>query len=213
MSRNFETKIYSAHDKFFSEYTYTRFNPDTLVGMFLTRLGIQPSVKLTKMHCTMNSPTMDYISNFEDLVDNKKDYDFITVSIDLKTNKIVGLMRFTVDPASLIWTTELKNITSKSKKRDNIVPNKDWIILVDDLCYEKNIMKIKDVIEFVKESMTLVNKFYSFLVTKYREDKVKMYVCLTIDQVTEFNQTEYRVYLRAGFDPTWRTGRMYYILN
>lgn len=190
----FEVREYKPTDKFYSEYLYSS---------FFAKLGLTSPKKITKMVCRNYGLDDEFdITNF---LENKKISDLATVC--LLNNKIVGISVYELD------------INCNLKERCF-----DTIILNTYLCYEKDIMKISDVKEFVKKSLPLVEKFYKpyYEMNKklikstpeYTNIKIfDLYIALTRDQVPEFSKQLYNMYKSVGFDDTYRYGMMFYMFT
>jgi hypothetical protein len=189
-----EVREYKPNDKFHSEYLYSS---------IFAKLGLTSASRLTKMTC--RNYGLDDEFDITDFLENKKESDLVIVC--LLNNKIVGISVYELD------------INCNLKKKCF-----DTIILNTYLCYEKSIMTIKDVKEFVKKSLPLVEKYYKPYyemnkkiiksIPEYKNIKIMdMYIVLTRDQVPEFDKQLYNMYKTIGFDDKQRHGMMFYMFT
>jgi hypothetical protein len=199
----FEIRTFKKGDKFYSEYEHNNYDKNTIMGKFWNILGRTEKFKSTKMTCALDG-NFDFYSYINEFLSNESKNDQQLITVCLMKDKIVGIMFFELD---LDCTLE-KNCF-------------DLIILNPYLCFEKKILHSEDIVDFIKKSMTIVEKHYKPYYEKIRkiiqtDPKYKnielfdMYISLTRDQVPEFSNNIYKIYVKAGFDDKQRHGMMFY---
>jgi hypothetical protein len=189
-----EVREYKLSDKFYSEYLYSS---------IFSKLGLTSSRRLTKMTCRNYGSDDEF--DITDFLENKKESDLVIVC--LLNNKIVGISVYELDI----------NCNLKEKCFDTIILN-------TYLCYEKSIITIKDVKEFLKKSLPLVEKYYKPYYEMNKKiikstpeytniKRFDMYIVLTRDQVPYFDKDIYDMYKKLKFDDEQRHGMMFYMFT
>ena len=132
---SFVTREYKKGDEFYSESEDVLFGKDTFLGSLFYDLGLTSKYKKSSMKCVLDEYEDNFIIStfYEELLKSKREDELFIAC--LYKGKIVGILKYELDV----------NCTYINKCYD-------LIILNPLLCYEKSIMKVKDVEEFIKNS-------------------------------------------------------------